>query len=159
MKPIKTSLDMEDEIDLHKKGWVAQRVGWIIFLLILIAASLGLFGNGLLSKSSAGERNAIIQYERFTRFESQTELNIQAQNVTDGLEVRIPQSYIHSMEVEKMIPEPTRQRLEPDHLVLFFEAEGSASVSIVFNPETTGSVAAVIEVNGERILISHFIYP
>jgi hypothetical protein len=159
MKPIKTSLDMEDEIDLHKKGWVVQRVGWIILVLILIAASLGLFGNGLLSKSSAGERNAIIYYERFARFESQTELNLQVQNVADGVEVRIPQSYIHSMEVEKVIPEPTRQRLEPDYLVLFFDAKGSASLSVVFNPERTGTVAAVIEVNGERIPISHFIYP
>ena len=150
---------MEDEIDLHQKGWIVQRIGWVFLALIVIAASLGLFGNGLLSKTSKAEKNVSIEYERFARFESQTELTIKALNLRDGVEIRIPQSYLRNMELEKSIPQPTRQRLAQEHLILSFDAQESASLTLVFNPTTTGTVAAVFEVNRERLNISHFIYP
>ena len=158
MRHIQSSMDMPDEIDLHEKGWVVQRVGWAILLLILLAASLGLFGNGLLSKSRTGDLMTTIGYEKFGRFESRMEIKI-ATSTQKNIELKIPQPYLRKMEIEKVVPLPEKQKLEKDKMVLTFLASDIAEITIYLVPQKAGMISTSIEVNGKSYNISHFIYP
>jgi hypothetical protein len=159
MKGIKTSLQMEDEIALHEKGWIVQRVGWVILILLLVAAALGVFGDGVLSNRQESAGNVSISYQGFGRFESQTEIKINAESVQHGMILRVPQNYLRVMEIEKVVPEPTSQKIQDDHVVLTLDAQQLAEVTVYLKPKTTGNVSASIHVNEARFNISHFIYP
>lgn len=44
---VKTDLQIKEELDAHRKGWTAQRVGLTLMYLLVIAAAVGFFGDGL----------------------------------------------------------------------------------------------------------------
>ncbi len=45
-------LDIEQDLDFERRQWHVQRVGWVVFLLILLAAFVGLLGTGRSAMSS-----------------------------------------------------------------------------------------------------------
>jgi hypothetical protein len=71
-------LPVEDEISLHRKGWIVQRIGWVLMFGFLIAALLGLFGEGPLSSKKLQAGNVSVQYERFGRYEHGMEIRLQS---------------------------------------------------------------------------------
>jgi hypothetical protein len=159
MKPLKTTLEMDDEIGLHEKGWIAQRIGWCALALILVAASIGVFGDGIVSKRFESKNNIEIKYQHFGRYEAAFELRIAATVDTHGLLVAVPQSYLAAMEVDKIIPQPGVQKIENDQLILMFDANHRAEITVYLIPKTTGKVSGDIAVNATRFSITHFIYP
>ena len=44
---IKTDLEINEELDLHEKGWKFQRIGWIFIFLLVALSAFGFFGDGL----------------------------------------------------------------------------------------------------------------
>jgi hypothetical protein len=159
MKAIRTTMQMEDEIRLHEKGWIVQRVGWVILAILLVAAILGVFGDGILSNRTQTNGNVSISYQRFGRFESQQSLKINATSVQRELIVSIPQGYLRAMEIDNIIPEPAKQKIENDHLKLSFDAEELAEVTVYFNPKQIGTTSASVKIDDQSFLLSHFIYP
>ena len=151
-------MEMQDEIELHKKGWVAQRIGWVLLALILIAASLGFFGNGLVSKRYLSDEIASVSYERFGRFETPIEMKVNA-NIKNKLELKIPQAYLRKMELDKIVPQPEEQRIENDNMIFSFAANDLAQVTVYFLPQATGTISTSVDINGRTFNISHFIYP
>src|SRR5688572_10160657 len=108
MRRVQSSMDMRDEIELHEKGWIIQRIGWVLLMLMLIAASLGLFGNGILSNKYLATNTASVSYERFGRFDSPMKIKINA-GAQGRLELKIPQTYLRKMELDKIVPQPSHQ--------------------------------------------------
>ena len=49
---IKTDLEINEELDLHEKGWKFQRIGWIFIFLLVALSAFGFFGDGLASKKT-----------------------------------------------------------------------------------------------------------
>ena len=65
-------LEISHELGLHHQFWVLQRFGWLLIVLIVLGAIMGLFGSGLLSQTVAGQQNSAlwVEYERFWRMKS-----------------------------------------------------------------------------------------
>ena len=61
---IQTSLQIDEDIDLHIKSWWWQRVGWGFMLSFLLLAISGLFGNGVLSERTLGKGSTSLTYDR-----------------------------------------------------------------------------------------------
>jgi hypothetical protein len=159
MEKLKPQAEIEDEISLHEKGWIVQRVGWIILLTLLTAASFGLFGSGVLSSKKIGKSGTSVKFERFARFESPMILEIHTQSNTGTIEILLPLSYFSSMELEKIHPDPSSQRVENGAVVYLFSVSNEAVIKFHLTPQSTGNVSTVIKINQEAFPINHFIYP
>ena len=159
MQRLKTSLELEDDIKLHETGWIIQRVGWIIILLLVIAASLGIFGNGLLSKAEIIDDGNKLSFEKRARYEAPMQMTIHATSRNERIDVRIPQSYFNIIELDKVVPEPLEQTLANGFVIFTFETEGPSTVKFYLIPEKTGTITVQIKVNESDFSISHFIYP
>jgi hypothetical protein len=159
MEKLKPQAEIEDEIGLHEKGWMVQRVGWVILLTLLTAASFGLFGSGVLSTKNITKNGTSVKFERFARFESRMTLEIYAQTNTGKIEILFPLSYFSSMELEKMHPGPSVQRVENRAVVYLFSVSNEAVIKFHLTPQSSGNVSTVIKINQEAFPIEHFIYP
>ena len=63
-------LQIDQDLDAQRHHWIAERVGWTVITLVILAALLGLFGSGWLSEASVGtpEGALRLEYSRFGRF-------------------------------------------------------------------------------------------
>jgi hypothetical protein len=159
MEKVNPMLEIEDEIDLHRKGWVIQKIGWAIILLTVIAASAGLFGTGILSNKHITGKEGTVRFERFVRFESPTELTIEGRSNGENIEVVFPSSYFLGMELDKIQPAPTMQRIESGSIVYRFSTRENALIKFYLIPETIGNLSTHLMINDETYFIHHFIYP
>ena len=64
-------LQIDEDMEFQRRSWIVQRIGWAIFALVILLAALGLFGDGILSDTKAGQEEGALwlEYPRFERFE------------------------------------------------------------------------------------------
>jgi hypothetical protein len=156
---IKPSLQLKDEIDLHLRGWIVQRIGWVLLLLLVIAASLGLFGSGWLSSGHVAAENGVVSFERLARFESPMKLIVQVDKTDGDIEVRIPRSYLSCIEIDKIVPEPAAQKAAEGSMIYTFDADPASAIIFYLIPESTGSIRMEMTVDNSVFPVAHFIYP
>jgi hypothetical protein len=151
-------LPLKDEIDLHRKGWIVQRIGWALMFAFLVAAILGLFGEGPLSKKKIQAGNINVEYERFCRYEHGMEIRLQsdAENIST---VSIPQTYLKSFRVGIIVPEPAKQIAATGSVQYQFEGPQNNIVSFYLNPIDRKTVEGIFHVNNHPFTIKQTIYP
>jgi hypothetical protein len=156
----KTELEIEEEIQAHKKGWAVQRAGMIFIFTFLLAAAAGLFGNGAASKNRISGGNITIESERFFRFQASMPITIQVTSAqSQGTTVTFPNHYLQNFEVKSIVPEPKENRFNNGGVTYLFEGSGSMDITFYLSPEKQGSVEGTVIINGSPFPLKHFIYP
>lgn len=159
MEELQHSLELDDDISLHKKGWTAQYIGWGIFYLTLILAMFGLFGNGPFSHVTKTGSSGIAEYERFLRFESESEVIFRLKNTTDTTYLTIPQSYFAYIDVLRISPLPLRSETRRDSFVYSFVTNGDVNIYVTMMAKKAGYYKGNITAGENTFPISHLIYP
>jgi hypothetical protein len=149
---------IEDEISLHRKGWVIQRIGWILMFAFLIAALLGLFGEGPLSSKNIKVGNIEIAYERFCRYEHGMKIKLQS-NDENISTVSIPQDYLENFRVGEIVPEPQKQVASAGYVNFQFEGSDNKLISFYLTPLKRKTVEGLFRANAHSFTIKHTIYP
>jgi hypothetical protein len=149
--------------EYHEREWLVQRVGWIAMGAFIVAALLGLFGDGPLSDRTIGEANvATLSFQRFARYASsvQIELTIASPAPDGAISIEVNESYLIDFEIESIVPEPARVETNDDRLRFVFDA-GAMPATIKFDvvPARIGRKFAVFEVAGRELRFEQFIYP
>ena len=159
-------LEIGQDLEFQKKEWKAELFGWILMALLLLAALLGLLGGGPLSQASAASEAISIDYHRFTRYQSPTQLLITASPnaVSEGtVRLVLDQDYINSFNVQYVLPEPDSVELVQDTYIYTFTVnEPDQSMKIIFDLESDeiGTIAGSLGVDGgQEVRISHLVYP
>lgn len=161
-------LEISQNLPFQRREWLVQRIGWVVIAVLLVAAMLGFFGPGPLSKTTAsGGAGALsIEYYRFWRMASPMPLRIRIQPIANGQEeisMWISREYLEAMRVESVTPEPERVEAATDHFVYVFklkDASSAATVMFDLEPARMGKVSGEIKVNHSAATnIGHFIYP
>jgi len=69
-------LQINEDMEFQRRSWIVQRVGWLVFALVILLAALGLFGDGILSDAKAGQEEGALwlEYPRFKRFEDEFQM-------------------------------------------------------------------------------------
>lgn len=158
VKPIAHKTPVEDTITLHKKGWVIQRIGWVLMFLFMLLALLGLFGEGPLSNKKVQAGNVTVHYERFCRYEHEAEIKLES-NGENIRSVALPQEYLKKFKVSKIIPEPGTQMASPGYINYLFEGSQNNIITFYFEPVGRGNVNGQIKVNDNTISFHQLIYP
>jgi hypothetical protein len=162
MKPTRSQEDRDDELIFHRKEWRIQRVGWVLVALFLAFALGGLFGSGPLSRAHADGAAGRVEYERFLRYGSSTDLVITPAGAAHGVSrIEIDTEYLEAFRVEHITPEPAAVRMTGRRLLYeFSRAAPGASISFSIRPQRLWSHRAAISIDGGAPLeISQLTYP
>jgi hypothetical protein len=62
-------MEIETDLEFQRRVWRVPRVGWLIIGAAVVAALLGLFGTGPLSRASTDGGGLTVEYDRFARRE------------------------------------------------------------------------------------------
>ena len=156
---IKTSLQIDEGIDLHIVSWTIQRVGWVLILVVLVLATLGLFGNGVLSERNIRAGDISLRYERFARFQNSTAIEVTASARGGDLTVAFSRDFVGAFKVEEINPEPAGQRIERGSTVYLFRATGSGRATFFVSPRRRGHVKYDVRIDGAEFHPESLIYP
>jgi hypothetical protein len=161
-------LQIETDLLYQRRVWRAQRIGWIVFVALLVAASLGVFGAGPLSTTVAGSKadGLWVEYERVARALAPSTLVIHVDRragTADPVPVMLGGDYVRAAKIESLTPPVASGASTPDGAVLRFEAPGDAGalqfvVHLKFS--RPGLARGQIAVPGRAPLeISHWVHP
>ena len=102
-------LELEEDIGFQRRDWLLRRIAWAVLALVFLAALLGIFGNGILSKATLGDDGMPLQveYERFGRHKAPMDLKMRLgpEAVQEGkVRLWLERSYLNTMQVETIVP-------------------------------------------------------
>ena len=161
-------LQIDQDPDAQRHHWIAERVGWTVITLVILAALLGLFGSGWLSEASVGtpEGALRLEYSRFGRFLAPTTLRlhlgpdvIHEGRVSLWLTGTISKLLRYSaFSRRRHAVEAGADRLT--YVLRVSDAGRPTTVTIHLEPDRVGSLSGQIGVAGHKPLrFDQFIYP
>ncbi|WP_207515834.1 hypothetical protein [Longitalea luteola] len=159
LERVRHDLQLEENLEQHKKGWMIQKIGWAILYIGLILAVAGIFGTGPVSYKTQVQNGNTIEYERFLRYEAETDMTFRLKDVTDSITLEIPQQYLQYVDVQSITPLPDRNRTINGVTTYFFHAGGTADIHCLLMAKKPGSITTTIKVNATPFTIAHQIYP
>jgi hypothetical protein len=164
--PADKPLVIEQDLTWQSRMWVVERIGWGAMLIVLICASVGLFGHGPLSTAAVEQPSLRAEYERFARYRAPMSLRlflaptVQKQGL---LTVWLSNEYLRRVDVVDTQPAAKRTDLSSDGLRFIFSSEEESSTGIIIfhlRPDKVGPIVGSVAINDEQpITFEHFIYP
>jgi len=161
-------LEIHQDLPFERRNWRAQRIGWAVIGLFVLAGLAGLFGRGpLASATRTSQRGALrVDYERFTRHGSPAELRVTvAPQALEAATVRIlvSLSYLQGLQVEGVEPPPESVLISGDYLVYSFDVEAGQPARILFRVIPDQYFLRTAEVGlthgRERVGFRQFVFP
>jgi hypothetical protein len=161
--PQSDASDFQSEYRYHQREWVAQRIGWLLMFVALLAACIGVFGGGgPLTETTSSNGAQHIRYERFVRYSALTQLEVSVADRQAGrLMLTIDEAYLQAFEIQSITPEPAAMEADSGQTTFAFDLKGSpASIMLRLKPERVGSHAGVIKVGSSAVMpVKQFVYP
>ncbi len=157
----KTTLELDEHLYLHEKGWKIQRFGWGFIFLFVALAAFGLFGEGLLSSKTLYAEGAKVDYDYFHRHEGQMKLIVdnEGSNGDSIQSIYFSQAYLFNFKVGAITPEPSETSIENGYVKYSFTGGGPVKTVFYLVPQHVGKVKGEMRINDHQFTISHFIYP
>ncbi|MCC6628605.1 MAG: hypothetical protein IT340_14535 [Chloroflexi bacterium] len=162
------SLEINQDLDFLRKAWTVQRVGWLMMVLLVVAALAGLLGSGPLSEvtaSAAGDQLRI-EYQRFARYSASTELHLALGPAAarDGeYRVWLSRALLQHLRIETITPPPERVEIGAGRLTYIFTAGDTAGVTDVtfyVEPGQFGQLRGDVGLpDGPTLALDMFVYP
>jgi hypothetical protein len=159
-------LAIERHLAFQHRQWMAERIGWTVMALLLMAAMAGAFGHGPLSKAeeTSPDGSLRLEYERMARFRAPAELRVRLRPLPSAGDVSlsIPVSYLDGVSIEEVRPEPAAVHLQGETMVYRFSvAPGTQNMEVLFRfkMETAGRLAGSVAVEGASLPFSQFVFP
>lgn len=152
----------------QRAEWFAQRLGWALWVAIVVAGCLGVLGPGWLSDRAVTDtREAFtLNYERYVHHHDPSQLEIAFANPPDAAgewTVHLGQSLLDGIQILRIEPEPLRQKIRADGAsYTFAAAEGAASGRAVFHVEYEhfGQLTGLIGLDdGSPVQFNQYVYP
>lgn len=122
--PPDKGLELTSDLALQERVWRAERLAWVVFLLVLIAALLGAFGNGPLAHASHRDPGGrlVVQYERLMRHATMTTLTLSVMPRGDSAEVWISNRFLREILIDRIVPEPSGMTSDAERTLFRFAA-------------------------------------
>jgi hypothetical protein len=161
-------LDINQDLPFQQRSWTAQRIGWAAMALLVLAALIGVFGQGPLSRAVAHDPTALfrVEFERFARYQTTFPLRVHftheaARN--GALSMWISREYLNHVRIKTIMPEPTTTRLSSDgltYLFAFHEPGPDGEVFLYVEAQDVGLLSGRIGLTADHsIPFKQLVYP
>lgn len=161
-----TGIEVDQDLDFQRKDWRFERIGWGAMLLVGVGAILGLFGQGPLSDATASAEDGSlrVEYQRFERHGSQSELTVflrRAASTDTSVQLWIGDEFLRSVQLQQIVPEPERQISLGDRTLYEVAMRSDTGrVSFYVTPQRIGTRTLELGAPGRATLKrSQFVYP
>lgn len=143
---------------------MAERIGWAGMVIIVLAALLGVFSEGPLSRAEITDGQQTLHYQRMLRVERAEEMVLMAEGLPAGEEVvlHLGPELAGTTLVERSIPAADGEEGDPSGVGLRFTvpASGRLKVVLTVRPRQPGLVRQEIGLVGHAPLrFSQMIWP
>ena len=166
----KRTVELDVEIDerFQNAEWLAQRIGWTVWSLIMLAACVGLLGPGWFSsrEETSPDGAITVGYERFLHYHNPSQIVVTCKGApldANEFGIRVQRSLLDCMQIRRIEPEPEHNQLTAGGIVYRFRRDQQADViNIVFHVEYEryGNVEGQIALaGGEPVTVRQFVYP
>lgn len=158
-------IEVSQDLKFQRQAWTAQRAGWVVMLLAVVAAVAGLCGMGPAAHAEVSQGAITVEYDRLTRYQRPVQLSAEltAEAISEGsAQVWISRDYVEAMNLEKVVPEPESVEVQPDRLVYTFQAAEGGPVRITFDMRTSRVGLHEIRmgvVDGPSVSVTQVVYP
>jgi hypothetical protein len=157
------------DIEFQDKEWTAQRIGWVLMVLIVLLAAVGLLGNsGPLARAEreAADGSLAVNYFRLDRHHGPGDLSIEVSpEFVQGGEIHLwlDQDFASRLEIMRVMPEPESVEIGPERVVYVFAVgEQGSPLTISFAYEHDGfwlEEGRLGLMNGEAVEFTQFLFP
>lgn len=143
-----------ENLEFQRKWWKFERVVWTLFLLILVADVLGVFGRGWLSKGriSDSTHTLTVDYERVARASTPSIMTLQfgPGAIRNGhIQLYVSDSVIKPLGAQRISPQPAVSSVGDGGITYTFDAtKVPASVEIALEPSFPGRHRFKLQVLG-----------
>ncbi len=144
---------------------IAEKIAFALLVLFIVAAIVGLFGDGPLSRTAAASDDGQMRvaYQRFCRRVAQQTLDITlpTQPGVDSVELRIDAEYLRGVQITEIFPQPLSSTHHQTGAVRF-ATDGSGepmNVRVHLEAQHAGSQATRLSVGPRVVRIEQFVYP
>lgn len=150
-----------------EREWLVQRIGWILWAVIILGAIGGIFGPGPLSSTIAKSSDGTTQvsFNKFLHYHSSEtiEIILRPERGSKTADLFLSRSLLDNLEIRKTEPESNESILEDDGVVYIFSKLSSAdSVKVVLHVEyqNYGTSTGAIGLAGHALAqLNQFVYP
>ena len=137
----------------HAAAWLAQRIGWWLLGMFVVAAALGVFGDGPASRQrvAAPGGQMVLEYERFVRIDAPAQMRVEVTQAagTHDVELWLARDYAQHIEIETISPQPLGTAVGREALFYRFRVQDApTAITFNFKPRKTGRVHAAIGLAG-----------
>jgi hypothetical protein len=155
-------LELGQDLDYQRREWAFERAGWVVMALIVVAALLGLFGDGPLSRTTTGNEPLRLEYNRFVHRNAPERLRVSVAAAGDEVRLWVSRGYLEQVELREVSPRPDRVEPAGDRDEFVFRvARPGRPFTVIFRvePEALGSVAGRVGVGDDAVDFRQFVYP
>lgn len=130
------SIEIGTDRRFQERFWTAQRIAWVVFVLIILAALAGFSGKGgPFAHGVADGAEADLEYPRYTRWLSSDDMELTlAPTGAAEATVDISSDFFDIFQIENVRPAPKDSSVNADGQTLVFALESpGGSRDITFN--------------------------
>src|SRR5918992_325114 len=149
-------LELEEDIEFQRRDWAVRHIAWAVLALVFLAALLGIFGNGILSKATLGDDGMLLQveYQRFGRYKAPMDLKIRLgpEAIQEGkVRLWLERNYLNTIQVETIVPQPDSVESDANRLIYVFDVPSSnfpVEVTFLVQSENIGYQTGRVGIEG-----------
>ena len=158
--PGERTIELREDSGFQERQFQVARVAGALFVVIAVAALLGVLGTGPLSDATARGRGMSVDYDRFLRFATPTEIEVSTSGGSGTTELRLSAAYLEGFDVENITPEPDSQSAVADRIVFTFDERPPSTVTLSLTPREIGLQKGTVSLAGGGSTSYHqLVYP
>jgi hypothetical protein len=163
---VRDDIEVGSDMNFEEKWWKAEAAIAVISALFVIAGLFGFFGQGPMAKTRSEQAGITLEWERYTRFRTPTEIVVHLPNEvlrTGHARIWINGPFLDTARLDNVIPKPDHTEIKDDGVLFDFATDpNSKTAHVVFVQEPTkiGTIRGQISVEPNHVWnISSFVYP
>ena len=167
MKKNDKDIQIDEDLEHQRKSWLFQRTGMAFLSILLILSFLGFAGNGPFSGGTETSVNGKfkVEYQRIARISSPIDMSIIIKEDlvdNDTLKLMISKSFIHSVEIQSIVPGPAEEQDLDQNVQYTFVQDRGAHINmirIIYKFRRYGFIEHFISAGGDEANVNQFIWP